>query len=49
MNKEILDRIQQLFFSKLEDKTGWGKNDIKALYKDCVLEVLKDYLNERID
>jgi hypothetical protein len=41
MPKEILDEIQELFFLELESKTGWGKNDIKQLYKDCVLEVLK--------
>jgi hypothetical protein len=45
MNKEILNKIQTLFFSKLENKTGWGKNDVKELYKQCVIEVLSEYIN----
>jgi hypothetical protein len=45
MNKEILDKIQALFFTRLEDKTGWGKNDIKQLYIECQLEILKQYIN----
>lgn len=44
MNKEILDKIQELFFEKLQSKTGWGKNDVQSLYKDCVLEILKQYI-----
>ncbi|MES3018168.1 MAG: hypothetical protein V4721_10325 [Bacteroidota bacterium] len=45
MNQMILNRIQELFFAKLETKTGWGRNDIKAAYKDAVLEALKEYLD----
>ena len=44
MNKEILEKIQKLFFTKLESKTGWGKNDIKELYKECVIEILSEYI-----
>ncbi len=45
MNKEILDAIEALFYDKLQAKTGWGKNDVIQLYKDCVLEILKNYIN----
>jgi hypothetical protein len=41
---EILNEIQALYFQKLEAKTGWGRNDLKELYKDCVLEVLKNHI-----
>jgi hypothetical protein len=44
MSIEIINEIQELFFSKLEAKTGWGKNDIKDLYKDCVIEVLTRHI-----
>lgn len=44
MTSKILDEIQELFFEKLNSKTGWGKNDVKDLYKDCVLEILKKHL-----
>lgn len=44
MTPEILDEIQDLYFEKLDAKTGWGKNDVKELYKDCVLEVLKKHI-----
>lgn len=40
----LLDDIQELFFSELDTKTGWGKNDIKQLYKDCVLVIVKKEL-----
>ncbi len=42
--KQLLDRIQELFFEGLEKKTGWGKNDVRSLYKDCVNQALKEYL-----
>jgi hypothetical protein len=44
MNKEILNKIEELFLSKLEAKNSWGKNEVKALYKDCIIEILKDYI-----
>ena len=42
--EKILDEIQILFFEKLEQKTGWGKNEIKDLYKQCEIEVLRKYV-----
>ena len=40
MNKKLLTAVQTLFFERLEAKTSWGRNDLKDLYKDCVIEVL---------
>jgi hypothetical protein len=48
MNKEILNKIQELFFSKLESKTGWGKNNVKELYNQCVIEVLSEYIEDKL-
>jgi len=42
MTKIILDKIQELFFAGLQAKTGWGKNDVQDLYKDCVIQALKE-------
>ena len=37
---EILKQIDDLFNEKLEAKTGWGKNEVKDLYRSSVNEVL---------
>jgi hypothetical protein len=44
-NKEIIERLQMVFFIKLEEKSGWGKNDVKSLFKDALITVLTDYAN----
>lgn len=38
--KDILTEIQGLFSSRLQSKTGWGKNEVLELYNQCVIEVL---------
>jgi hypothetical protein len=38
--KDILTEIQELFSSRLQSKTGWGKNEVLELYNQCVIEVL---------
>lgn len=45
MNKEIIDKIKNLFFERLEQKNSWGKNELKELYKDCQIEILTQYIN----
>lgn len=42
----ILDEIQEAFGEKLNRKTGWGKNEIFAEYKEAQLEVLKKYIDK---
>lgn len=37
---ELLKAIDEAFEEKLEDKTGWGRNEIKAAYRSVVTEVL---------
>lgn len=38
--KELLKRIEEVFNEKLRSKTGWGRNEVSALFKDSVIEVL---------
>jgi len=40
MNKKLLERIQEIFFEKLQGKTGWGRNEIQSIYKDAVTQAL---------
>lgn len=42
MIERTLDRIQELYEEGLKAKTNWGRNDVLALYKDCVLKTLKE-------
>ena len=45
MNKKLIARIEELFFEKLQEKTGWGRNDIKAAYKEAVSEAVLEMLD----
>lgn len=38
MNRKLLLKIQDIFHSKLQAKTGWGRNEIMDLYRDSVNE-----------
>ncbi len=42
--KEIIMEIKSRFKLALESKTGWGKNEIMALYDNIVIEVLSEQL-----
>lgn len=37
---DLLKKIEETFHQKLEDKTGWGRNEIKQAYQSAVNEVL---------
>lgn len=45
MNKKLLARIEELFTQKLQAKTGWGRNEIIALYKEAVSEAVLEMLD----
>ena len=45
MNKKLLERIQEIFFTKLQSKTGQGKNEVQELYKSSVIEALSELLD----
>lgn len=46
MNLKLIKRIEELFKEALQEKTGWGRNEILTIYKDCVvqatLEIIED-------
>lgn len=46
MNKKLLERIQELFFERLEAKTGWGKNDVKEEYRKAMVQALIEAVDE---
>lgn len=43
-NKEILDKIEKEFFARLEEKTSWGKEQLKVLYLTTKSDVLSEYV-----
>ena len=45
MNKALLKRIEELFTEKLQAKTGWGRNEILAAYKEAVSEAILEMLD----
>jgi hypothetical protein len=44
MNKKLIERITELFTEKLQAKTGWGRNDVLAIYKEAVSEAILETL-----
>ena len=42
--KEVILEINKRFKSRLDEKTGWGKNEIKSLHDEVVIEVLAENL-----
>lgn len=45
---ELLKAIDKAFEEKLEEKTGWGRNEIKAAYRSVVTEVLMEVTDKTI-
>lgn len=45
MNKKLLERIDELFEQKLQAKTGWGRNDVLAAYREAVRQALMETLD----
>lgn len=46
---DSLHRLRQVFFAKLEAKTGWGRTELKKLFEDSIEEIFikeKDDLDE---
>ena len=44
MNKKLIERIAELFTQKLQPKTGWGRTEVLALYKEAVTEAIMETL-----
>ena len=45
MNKKLLERIAELFEQKLQEKTGWGRNDVLKIYREAVNEAILETLD----
>ncbi len=46
---ELLKAIEKAFEEKLEEKTGWGRNEIKAAYRSAVTDVLITVADKTIE
>lgn len=40
--KDLLKRIEEIFYEKLQSKTGWGRNEITNTYQVAVNEELME-------
>lgn len=48
MNKKLLQSIETTFFAKLQFKTGWGRNEVMALYHEAQREAVFNLLDAPI-
>jgi len=46
INKELIEAIKNNFFKKLQAKTGWGRNEIMAMYKDTITEEIMKIIDQ---
>lgn len=45
---ELLKAIEEAFEKKLEEKTGWGRNEVKNAYRSAVNEVLLEIADKAV-
>ena len=45
--KELLKLIDEKFETKLQERTGWGKNDVINAYRQCVNEVILESMDRK--
>ena len=43
--KQILKRAQEIFFEKLQEKTNWGRTQIKEMWIESMNEALMESLD----
>lgn len=48
-NDSTVAKGVQLFLQRIESKTGWGKNEIKELMLDCVMEAAAGEVRKKLD
>lgn len=44
MNKQFIDLVRAKFEAALQEKTGWGRNEIINLYDRCVSEAAMELM-----
>ena len=42
-NKQLVIKIKEIFHSKLQEKTNWGRNDVKTLLDNSISEADRGY------
>ena len=45
MNKKLIKRIQEIFESKLQSKTSWGRNEIIILHNEAITEATLELID----
>lgn len=45
MNKKFVQILREKFLQGLQAKTGWGKNDVQALFERCLAEAAVECLD----
>jgi len=46
---DVIRRIEKEFFERLDEKTGWGKEEIKKMYVQVERDVLIDVIKELLE
>ena len=44
----VVTKIRDRFFERLNEKMGWGKEEIKKLYDEVAIEVLMEKLCDEV-
>jgi hypothetical protein len=47
--KEFISKLDQRFASKIEAKTGWGKNEVIEAFRHAVTETLIDSIDDLLE
>ena len=45
-NKQLVNNIREIFYSKLQEKTNWGRNDVKTLLDNSISEAVLEMLDD---
>lgn len=45
MNSKLIKRIEEIFYIKLQEKTSWGRNDLKKVYQQAIKEALLELID----
>lgn len=47
MNLTLIKLIEEKFKQKLSEKTGWGRNEVMIILKDCINESVLELLDKK--
>lgn len=45
-NKQLINKIKEIFHTKLQEKTNWGRNDVKVLLDNSISEAVLEILDK---